>query len=894
MRKTNWLLTLAAIALVLSWGANPLEADQSGEWEAILAASSGPAAAGHANQLRDLAAAECDARWAHLASYLEEQLRLIGVEELRRDDLAEATVEHFPGQPGSTWRAIRAELRDVKDRRVAMSLATAPNFVAEASASVKLEGVVVDVGSGVGPQSYVGKDVAGMLVLASGPLHEVYREAVLARGAIGIVSYFEDELERGILDPQQLPPRSLNGPTDEAVRPGTFGVTILQEDALRLRRALMRGNDVVFAVDIETDLRVAEVETVSALVYPSIDAAAVRDANPVLLFADFGVGGDTVNVDGAAVLLEVVRTLTSLMQSGEIDPVRPVVALWSSDPAAVRSFVASGSDDPIAAFELRNVGFPIGARRALYLVEPPLTHASWLSDWIELALNRSDERGIDVSGVRTLPWDVRRSDFDVECDPYLLNRDDLGFPTFTLAGNPPCDRALAILAADESPYASEVLERIVAATVEALRPILTGEKPTATELNRMGERVLSRQWVRGLSAFAEIDQARAQGETADQALSHGIAAIDEARRRALGELESWVDSPTDNAVAELRGRVDALDELIRSWVKQRSAVGEDIPVRAHPRIASVTVGPKAATPPVATATPPPAPVPTARPTPRRPTPRPTAPPPVRRTAIPPTPTRVPPTVTPMPPTATPAPPTPTRPAATPTPAVTSPAEQTAARQVAVAKRHYEAGRCAEALRELEKVTQQTPQAHQQASVLKTVIEKRMELSRTAFREGLTHLTERRRDQALAAFRRVQPCTADEYAKAQEQIRSIQAAKRPAGGSGDCESLGVLRATRTQGDGRTVSGNLSVGAKQSYCFDLEAPGYGDLEVLVPTSFSVEGMGLMLTGTKKFVGSTEIYARYAVEKLQSGTHAQITIVNSRSQGGEFECEIYLYPR
>ncbi|MCP4901123.1 MAG: hypothetical protein GY906_29485, partial [bacterium] len=197
-------------------------------WEAARVATSGIAAAEHDHQLRLRASDDGGTRWDRLAEYLISQLELIGIEERRRDNLADVAAEHFPGLAQSTWHPLKAVLSDVLSGEELIRLETSPGCVAHPSSVAKLEADLVDVGVGDGPDSYLGKDVSGKLVLASGNLAEIYREAVLDRGALGVISYFEDELDRGILDPEQLPRQTFADGNTGSIRPGTFAMTVMQ------------------------------------------------------------------------------------------------------------------------------------------------------------------------------------------------------------------------------------------------------------------------------------------------------------------------------------------------------------------------------------------------------------------------------------------------------------------------------------------------------------------------------------------------------------------------------------------------------------------------------------------------------------------------------------------
>lgn len=73
-------------------------------------------------------------------------------------------------------------------RRLATTLET-PLRLADNSGPSRLTAELLDVGRGTAPQDYRGVDVAGKVVLAHGPLTEVYRVAVGEHGAAGFIWY---------------------------------------------------------------------------------------------------------------------------------------------------------------------------------------------------------------------------------------------------------------------------------------------------------------------------------------------------------------------------------------------------------------------------------------------------------------------------------------------------------------------------------------------------------------------------------------------------------------------------------------------------------------------------------------------------------------------------------
>ncbi|MCP4900462.1 MAG: hypothetical protein GY906_26150 [bacterium] len=651
------------------------------------------------------------------------------------------------------------------------------------------------------------------------------------------------------------------------------------------------------AVDIEVDLREAEVQVVSARLQPTLDANEVEDVPPLLLFADLSVGAEISPVGGAAAMLEVVRTLIALKDTGNFELVRPVVFLWSSDPAAVRAFVVDNDLAPVAAIELRDFGAGHVLNPVMHAVVPSGTHASWLTSWVGLALSQSLQYQDHTEPDLGVEWIVREQVFPLDCDRFLLNREDVTFPTVLLSESPPCLDQQMPAPTLESSVDELRWKTIVTATLEVIRPLVTGEPLSNASLNRVAERILTRYWQRAIGAFYLPGSAHQQDPDSNEGRVRGLASLEDARKETDAELEAWSDMLPEAELAELQLWIAAIDDLMRGRLQEAPQATAAAPLEPKPSDAIVGPDPKdgpsavsasRTTPsadqgvqrqptPSPVKTPAPLSEPIATPTPAlpRPTPEP-------RIVVP-TPTAVPPT------------PVPDLPAPTPTPAGIKPMAVQADAYLVQVRRDLEDGNCESALAKLRRISDQTPEQHTQARALIATVEKRMETSRKAFSEGIGHLTERRQSMALAAFKRVEPCTADEYRQAQKRIQSIQEPASQSGGDGDCESLGVLRATRAQGDGRTVSGSLNIGEKAVYCFGAEMPGYGDLEVLVPMGFRAEGMGLIVAqGFKTFSNSDVRYVRYYAEKLTPGTRVEVTLHNKQSSTAEFECEFYLYPR
>jgi len=252
------------------------------------------------------------------ASYVREEARKIGLDGV--------AVEKFPSDGKKyyatslslpRWTVDRAELRMVApESKHLISWAEMPTALASNSRSAAVEAELVDVGEGVHPSDYDGKDVAGKLVLASSPqgkgrIELVHRLAVLERGAAGVISYRSYYLDDfpDLVTWDHLFTLEKNG------RTSTFGFCVSKRLGRELQRLLRDGQKVVLRVDIKADLSPGEYGIVEGSIpgreFPGQEVwfiAHLDHANP----------GANDNASGSAALLECARAFHDLIESGAL------------------------------------------------------------------------------------------------------------------------------------------------------------------------------------------------------------------------------------------------------------------------------------------------------------------------------------------------------------------------------------------------------------------------------------------------------------------------------------------------------------------------------------------------------------------------------------------------
>ncbi len=266
--------------------------------------------------------------YRHAANYVLDQLHSFGYSE------SDAYVESYPSdgrihyqtwQSPSGWDIESAELRMIEpyDERIvgypeiAMSLITYSN-PGEATAEL------VWVGNGTSDADYVGKDVAGKLVLATGYGGSVHRLAVLKNGAKAVVCYLDDHRAKEY--PDMLRYTGMWPKSDELDRV-TFGFNLTNRQGEKLRDLLQSGKRVVLQ---------AQVAGIGLEPYfMDIPVAVIRGSElpeEEIIFSahlDHPKESANDNASGSAALLDMARTLRDLIDSGRLPrPKRTLRFLW--------------------------------------------------------------------------------------------------------------------------------------------------------------------------------------------------------------------------------------------------------------------------------------------------------------------------------------------------------------------------------------------------------------------------------------------------------------------------------------------------------------------------------------------------------------------------------------
>ncbi|TSC34218.1 M28 family peptidase [Corallococcus sp. Z5C101001] len=255
-----------------------------------------------------------------------------------------------PMKDGPQWRATRGELWVAGAHRYRVtSYADLPMSLAAGSGAFEGADVeLVDVGTGTQEAEYAGKDLKGKVALTRGPPVAALRNAVVKRGAVGVVSSystppwnlshrmdgdFPDQVGWGLV------PRSLSTPGVPA--PFLFMISDRQGRELL---AQLRAGPVKVDVSIATQTDTGHLSIVSGVI------PGTRAGEELVLTAhlDHYKPGADDNASGSATLLELVRTYTTLIRRGVLPPpVRTLRVLWLPEFEGTREWFSLHGEEPV-------------------------------------------------------------------------------------------------------------------------------------------------------------------------------------------------------------------------------------------------------------------------------------------------------------------------------------------------------------------------------------------------------------------------------------------------------------------------------------------------------------------------------------------------------------------
>ena len=224
---------------------------------------------------------------------------------------------------GEAWLLAPQEVKLAAYGDVAMS-------IADHSRTTHVAADLVDVGAGTNDADYEGRDVKGKVVLATGPVAAVHREAVWKRAALGVLSAMTARPEAFDAPDQvawgRLPyeARGVDGVKDGT--PSTFAVMISPRRGRWLQRLMQAGSGPFrVKVDIESEYSATSEQ---AMVEAWIHGSEIPDQQIVLTAHIQETTSANDDGSGCVNMLEIGRALVRLIKEGRIPRPRRDIRLW--------------------------------------------------------------------------------------------------------------------------------------------------------------------------------------------------------------------------------------------------------------------------------------------------------------------------------------------------------------------------------------------------------------------------------------------------------------------------------------------------------------------------------------------------------------------------------------
>ncbi len=343
------------------------------------------------------------------ASAMFHEAALHVVDELRRIGVRDVEILQFPADGRKRfwtheatlgWRVKSAELRlmEPKEKQL-VTFADTPMSLHTFSQGTPKGGVtaeLVDVGAGIFAKDYKGKRVKDKVVLATGNARSVHAEAVVKRGAAGVLTdtlTHEFPRVRETIDVPDAHSYQGIWPTSKNAKKIRFGFSLSKRQGQELRGYLARGKKVRLKTRVDARLFPGRYDIVTAAIKGSSKAE-----EEVFLIAHLchPKPGANDNSSGSGLLMEIARTLTALISSGKMKrPARTIRFFWVPETTGTVALLSNHPDRwrrLVAGLNLDMVGEDQETcKSTLGIYVTPDSLPSYLGDLVLSVMERSSK-----------------------------------------------------------------------------------------------------------------------------------------------------------------------------------------------------------------------------------------------------------------------------------------------------------------------------------------------------------------------------------------------------------------------------------------------------------------------------------------------------------------------
>ena len=363
-----------------------------------------------------------------------------GLEAHVVDYEANGDATYWTTTPPLEWDATGAELwleEPAEHRRCLASLRDTKVSLFERSGATIPGGVQAELVVLADFADLAETDVRGKFVLVNGAVDQRWQE-IKERGAIGIVSDQMNEIP-GVRHPTELPGarqrgRFRNAPPGD---PGCVGFTVSPREGQKLRqldRDLQKAGgdaeELIVRAQVNATFREGNIQNVSAFIPGVTDEEILVTAH---LCHPAGMAAD--NASGVGTVMEIARTLKSLIDQGKLDrPKRGIRFLLVPEMTGTYAYLAQNEDripHMVAGINLDMVGqIQELCKGPLLLVTPPRATGCCSMELLERILLATGVGGRTPSGSAKFPlFKYQVTSFTGGSDHYILSDPSVGVAT---------------------------------------------------------------------------------------------------------------------------------------------------------------------------------------------------------------------------------------------------------------------------------------------------------------------------------------------------------------------------------------------------------------------------------------------------------------------------------
>jgi len=333
------------------------------------------------------------------AEYVRNEARRLGLKDAQIERfIADGKRRYWTYLSPVGWTVRSAELRILEpENRLLARYEDIPQSLHTFSNGTPKEGItagLIDVGSGVKTEDYKAKSVKGKIVLATGRADRVHEEAVIKRGAAGVITdsiAIELPHVRETLD---LPDaHSYNGiwPKGKEIEKTRFGFSITKRQGTHIRKFLSSGKKVKLFASVDARLFSGWEEVVTATI-----PGTSKSKEEVFVIAHLCHPKPSANdnASGSGMLLEIARTIIRLIESGKISrPWRTIRFIWVPETLGTVAYLERHTDTHdrfVAGVNLDMVGQDQTlCGSTLNLTRTPDSLPSYLNDFVLSLIEQS-------------------------------------------------------------------------------------------------------------------------------------------------------------------------------------------------------------------------------------------------------------------------------------------------------------------------------------------------------------------------------------------------------------------------------------------------------------------------------------------------------------------------